>query len=318
LIHPQSYFFDLSTLVKQAKQLSLEISAISRTLYIFDTQIAKVSIPVNINKLDDKRQWYYLKNTKEENVISILTSIYCELKSEKSLQSLQLDNSLQNSSCVIQNKNDLSYDQYRHSSNSNHNFRNVMNKTTANANLTYTNNLNFLNNYSVDEIGLENKKQRKNNLDSTVIYNENYKSPEVSLINNNLFSPYSYRIDAEKVRGTGFSYTGQMLANLNSRLNLNNTLTMTINNTINGDLITHSNHGNVHGGNVSSSPFTAMLSNNDSFFDFNLIDENFLMEHPDVINKIKNKISQIKEEQEKLRKLNEDVFRNKESKILKN
>jgi hypothetical protein len=308
----------LSTLVKQAKQLSLEISAISRTLYIFDTQIAKVSIPVNINKLDDKRQWYYLKNTKEENVISILTSIYCELKSEKSLQSLQLDNSLQNSSCVIQNKNDLSYDQYRHSSNSNHNFRNVMNKTTANANLTYTNNLNFLNNYSVDEIGLENKKQRKNNLDSTVIYNENYKSPEVSLINNNLFSPYSYRIDAEKVRGTGFSYTGQMLANLNSRLNLNNTLTMTINNTINGDLITHSNHGNVHGGNVSSSPFTAMLSNNDSFFDFNLIDENFLMEHPDVINKIKNKISQIKEEQEKLRKLNEDVFRNKESKILKN
>ncbi len=318
MIHPQSYFFDLSTLVKQAKQLSLEISAISRTLYIFDTQIAKVSIPVNINKLDDKRQWYYLKNTKEENVISILTSIYCELKSEKSLQSLQLDNSLQNSSCVIQNKNDLSYDQYRHSSNSNHNFRNVMNKTTANANLTYTNNLNFLNNYSVDEIGLENKKQRKNNLDSTVIYNENYKSPEVSLINNNLFSPYSYRIDAEKVRGTGFSYTGQMLANLNSRLNLNNTLTMTINNTINGDLITHSNHGNVHGGNVSSSPFTAMLSNNDSFFDFNLIDENFLMEHPDVINKIKNKISQIKEEQEKLRKLNEDVFRNKESKILKN
>jgi hypothetical protein len=247
-------------------------------------------------------------------VISILTSIYCELKSEKSLQSLQLDNSLQNSSCVIQNKNDLSYDQYRHSSNSNHNFRNVMNKTTANANLAYTNNLNFLNNYSVDEIGRENKKQRKSNLDSTVIYNENYKSPEVSLINNNLFSPYSYRVDGEKVRGTGFSYTGQMLANLNSRLNLNNTLTMTINNTINGDLITQPNHGNVQGGNVSSSPFTAMLSNNDSFLDLNLIDENFLIEHPDVINKIKNKISQIKDEQEKLRKLNEDVFRNKESK----
>jgi hypothetical protein len=211
-----------------------------------------------------------------------------------------MDNSLQNSSCIIINKNDLSYDNYRN--NSNHNFRNVLNKTTANANLTYSNNLNFLNNYSVDEIGIENKKYRKN-LESTVIYNENYKSPDMSLISNNLFSPNSYRVDGEKIRGTGFSYTGQMLANLNSRLNINNTMNMTMNNTMSNDLTNQIPSNNL-----------INLNLNDSFLDVNQIDGNYLTEHPDLISKIKNKILLIKEEQEKLRKLNEDVYRNKESK----
>lgn len=55
----------------------------------FTTTVGKLSIPLNLSKLNDQRQWFYLKNDNDENVIGILTSLYCEVS-----ESFMLNNTL--------------------------------------------------------------------------------------------------------------------------------------------------------------------------------------------------------------------------------
>ena len=78
------------------------ITAISKTLFIFDTEIGKVNIPLNKNKLEEKKEWYYLKNKNEENVISILISTYNESNADRSI----IENN-QNSTSYIEHKSAL-------------------------------------------------------------------------------------------------------------------------------------------------------------------------------------------------------------------
>jgi hypothetical protein len=249
---------------------NLEISAVSKTFLIFDSILAKVSIPVNPNKLDDKREWFYLKNSKEENLISVLCSIYCEVKSDKTFY---LDNNL---SCVVspQNKNDTSHDIFRNTSCNNH----VMNRTLQNPNIPFSNVqniLNNINNYSLDE---NLKSIKTKNHDNTVIYNENYKSPDLSTItNNHLFSPYSNRVEYER---------GNLLSNPQSG-NFNQTL-------------------NVSNLKLNDLNFLSIESNMEDGLE-NVDDQDF-------VKKMKIKLSQIKDEQEKLKKVGEELLKTKESK----
>lgn len=57
----------------------ITITALSSSWLSFTTTVGKLSIPLTLSKLNDQRQWFYLKNDNDENVIGILTSLYCEV-----------------------------------------------------------------------------------------------------------------------------------------------------------------------------------------------------------------------------------------------
>lgn len=186
----KSYFFEFQ---KNHKALEFTITANSKTLFIFDTTLAKITIP--FSNIDNK-EWYYLKNEKDENVIAVLTSIYIE-NSAKSNSVCDNDNMIfsnlngNNSYLTHNNKNDISCDVVR--TNTSNRFISIINKN----NVTYNgvNNINsILNNNSVDDIYIKDSKDtRKTNLDLTMVLHD--KSPDVSSITNKLFSPYSYRVE---------------------------------------------------------------------------------------------------------------------------
>ena len=49
-------------------------TAYTSSWIVLSTAIASLSIPLTINKLNSQRQWYYLKNENDENILSILVS----------------------------------------------------------------------------------------------------------------------------------------------------------------------------------------------------------------------------------------------------
>lgn len=212
---------------------TLEISAVSKTLLIFESVIAKVTIPLNPLKSSDERQWYYLKNNKDQNIISVLTSVYfeCDRKTPAHNNSVMLGKSH-----LRLNKNDISMDVIR----KNHNLTNILNRT--NNNLTYINNFNS---NTVDYIMGDDDKT-PNKLDNTVIYNLDTKSPDMSLANN-LFSPYSYRNDT----------LSQDRSNINLNLNFSK-----LNLSLHNKIIPEQNEYD----NVAMTPF-------DSFVDENKFDQ---------------------------------------------
>lgn len=53
---------------------NINISAFASSWLVLSFKIASISIPLSLNKLNGQRQWYYMKNEKEENLISILVS----------------------------------------------------------------------------------------------------------------------------------------------------------------------------------------------------------------------------------------------------
>ncbi len=195
---------------------------------------------------------------------------------------------IKNSNPVFNNKNDLSYDMYRN--NTNNYFSNVINKAYTPSQLGTT-----------DEI--TNKKRNKHKssdkiLDNTVMYDENYKSPDISSITNNLLSPCSYRVDQEK---SNINYNMLNMTNLNARLN---------------NSIVNFNPGhNKH--NLTTDAGHVYMYNQDYLNTvddiFDKTDEKFLPEQEEIVKKIKLKILQIKDEHENLRRIHEDIQREKES-----
>ena len=53
---------------------NINISAFASSWLVLSVKIASIAIPLSLNKLNGQRQWYYMKNEKEENLISILIS----------------------------------------------------------------------------------------------------------------------------------------------------------------------------------------------------------------------------------------------------
>jgi hypothetical protein len=312
----------------------------SKTLLIFDSNLAKVSISINLNRLDDKKEWYYLKNNKEENIISILTSIHYEINNKQgSIIETNINNNCNNSYISpgisnkhghftnIVNKNDMSCDMIRFSNNVNSgNFFNLMNKNSGsilhsnNNNVTYSN-INHINsilnnmdpsnelnnnhneilqgeninnisaNYPNTIRNFRNNHNNKLNIDNTVIYNDNYKSPDLSTISNNMFSPYSYRIDPEK---------SQLNFNL-TKLNISNNMSSS----------------NIKMKSMKQEDLE-FFTNIDNFLDNKLFGENFgstKEECLEIIAKLKQKYIHMKKDEEKIKKAYEEIHKNKESKL---
>jgi hypothetical protein len=168
-------------------------------MYIFDSIIAKVSIPFTMNKIDDKREWYYLKNSKDENIICLLLSIYCDYKDKNN--SMSEDKYLSKSS---NKKHDISCDVIK----SSNKIINVINKSN-NSYIEQGNKtkiieikdqiLNKINNsHLTPNRYLNNSTLKKSKNTENTVTLDSAKSPNLSLINSNLFSPNSYRMEIEK------------------------------------------------------------------------------------------------------------------------
>jgi hypothetical protein len=168
-----------------------------------------VTVPFGLNNIDDKREWYYLRNQKDDTVVAVLMSIYCDYKDKNT--------SMLDGSNYKSNKHDISCDVIRgpvggqqtahhnnKSNNSNNSFAVDMGKTK------YTEIKDqFLNNsaYTPNKV---NYTTYHNKIDNTVIYNDGYKSDN----SYNLFSPYSYRVDKSNIEPIGCDHIV-----LESRLN---------------------------------------------------------------------------------------------------
>ena len=76
------------------------ISAHTSSWLVLSTKIASITIPLSPNKMNSQRQWYYLKNENEENILSILISFSSEIINEK----------------MLHNKTEISINEQNHSS----------------------------------------------------------------------------------------------------------------------------------------------------------------------------------------------------------
>ena len=178
-------------------------------------------------------------------------------------------------------KNEINFDMLRRDSKVN--IMCNLNKTQLNPNI------NIITKNETSNDTRESKK--KTNLDNTVIYNENYKSPDLSYLTNNLLSPYSYRVDPDRSHINYNNYNLLNISKLNPQLG-NNRNNMTYDGILSQEY-----------------PFTISNYITESF-----LDENFIENHPEVINKIKEGLVYIKEEHDKLKKLKEELVKGRESK----
>jgi hypothetical protein len=86
-------------------------------MIFFDSNLAKIGITFDISKTDDQRTWVNLKNSKDETVISLLYSVYCDLRVSNNNYNSQsmLDSSYLGPGKTI--KHDISIDVNRNRSN---------------------------------------------------------------------------------------------------------------------------------------------------------------------------------------------------------
>lgn len=282
------------------RQSNIEISAISKTLFIFDSQIAKVTIPFNLNKFDDKREWYYLKNVKEENVIGVLISIYCELKPDFSINIENIPNANTNNSYLIQKSSFNNADKRESSYDVHENKSNVMSIINKSHNNSFNNIQRIVVNNSFDDIKKKDIKSKseeddQTHLDNTIVCADNYKSPDLSTFSNNMFSPASYRNNGDK---SHFNYNLLNLSNLNQKLNTSNKM-------FNKTTITTDIFNN-------EMPLNNFLNNVDSFSEVKNLEENN-NDYQELMNKLKLKAAQIQDEQDRLRRFNDEILKNRES-----
>lgn len=340
------------------EQAIMEISIISKTLIIFDSLLAKISIPISVSKLNDTYEWYYLQNNKNQNIIGVLISMYYDSKEKPSNQLLTNETSFVGVK-QLNNKNDISCDVLKtNNSNTNNLFLNIISRT---------NNVSVINN-SVDNIKLNNNAQsqfiennnKKRNeidkknvkLDATMIYNENLKSPDTSLANN-LFSPFSCRFESDKMNLN--------LTNMNSKFNNNDVPTTNfLNFNSNNNYFSNQNNSNLNnnrfnnlleislnkvsnvmniGEHISEENFFDYIENklerylsnfketnynnldnstiNKSYNNYNLnLNKNDISKEEilDIFNKLKMKALYIREESDKVKKANQEILKQKESK----
>lgn len=282
-------FWDFTNKNKEAA--ILDLSAMSKTLYIFDSVIAKVSIPVNISKLNDAAEWYYLKNNKNENLIGVLLSMYYDSK-EKPLNQILANEASFIAPNAVNNKNDISYDfiRYNSSNTTNNLFLNVINRTKniSMINESGENNYNTNpNNNNFNNLSVINECQRRNvcnltnkqngNLDNTLIYErETIKNTE-NEDEKSKISPFSCRYENEKINISQINNLNNLnsnnkennfVTNINSNNNSNNK------NPIRADYQVKSDNYRDAGNNINNNTYNASNLNNNYFSKENLSDIN--------------------------------------------
>lgn len=153
------------------------------------------------------------------------------------------------------------------------------------------------------------------NLDSTVIYNDNLKSPDLSTITSHLFSPNSNRIDnmknTNKYGNVLNNITANNINNLSNFRELNNL-------TYNNNYISN-NISNLNNTSKFKNEEFEHLTTLESFCDIKFNEVNLTMlereEIEGIVKKLKERNDLLKYEQEKIKKQRDDINKAKESKI---
>ena len=70
--------FSFKTNLQSLFQSLLSIQATTTSWFLFSSTIAQITLPININHINTQREWFYLKNENDENVIGILISFQCD------------------------------------------------------------------------------------------------------------------------------------------------------------------------------------------------------------------------------------------------
>ena len=78
----------------------ITFTALTSSWIVLSTTIASLSIPLTMNKLNSQRQWYYLKNENDENILSILvsfsTKLFLNIQVAQNKSDLSINNQFQN------------------------------------------------------------------------------------------------------------------------------------------------------------------------------------------------------------------------------
>lgn len=80
---------------------SITFTANTSSWFVLSTTIASLSIPLTINKLNSQRQWYYLKNENDENILSILVSFSTKVLLHNQLPQNKTELSINNQSNIL-------------------------------------------------------------------------------------------------------------------------------------------------------------------------------------------------------------------------
>lgn len=158
---------------------------------VFNSIIAEISIPYSHSNFNDQRQWYYLKNSKEENVITVLTSFFCDFSTLDTSSNLNITKNYNSS------KGEISYE-----AGANNQYLSILNCTTTEhkANMTYTN-INYgYHNFKSGFSDIDND----NDINNTLKNNDLIIPPNNNSNNNHphhhaIFSPFSDRNQSNNI-----------------------------------------------------------------------------------------------------------------------
>ena len=74
--HNNTFYF--KTNLQSLFQSFLLIQAITTSWFLFNSTIAQITLPISLNHINTQREWFYLKNENDENVIGVLISFQCD------------------------------------------------------------------------------------------------------------------------------------------------------------------------------------------------------------------------------------------------
>lgn len=186
------YYFEIPNNTINNETLYLEISAIGTSWMVFNSTLCSLFIPFfdNINNFNDQKQNYYLKNKEGNNVIAILSSIWCEYSSNNSITNndLTFNNGINKTFC------------------NNNNFNNSRiigdissYELSGNLNNTMVNRNNFVYHFYNNSKDSTNSNNNLNDTSTNTILDNNL--GENNNHQNSTFSPYSERINITNLVG---------------------------------------------------------------------------------------------------------------------
>ena len=187
------YYFEIPNNTINNEPLYLEISAIGTSWMVFNSTLCSLYIPFfdNINNFNDQIQTYYLKNKEGNNVIAILSSIWCEYSPN--------NNSITNNDLTFSNGINKTF-----CNNNNFNNSRIIGdissyELSGNLNNTMVNRNNFVHHFYNNSKDSTNSNNNLNDTSTNTILDNNL--GENNNHQNSTFSPYSERINITNLVG---------------------------------------------------------------------------------------------------------------------
>ena len=188
------YYFEIPNNTINNETLYLEISAIGTSWMVFNSTLCSLFIPFfdNINNFNDQKQNYYLKNKKGNNIIAILSSIWCEYSSNN-------NNSITNNDLTFNNGINKTFCNNNNFSNSRIIGDISSYELSGNLNNTMVNRNNFVYHFYNNSKDSTNSNNNLNDTSTNTILDNNL--GENNNHHNSTFSPYSERINITNLVG---------------------------------------------------------------------------------------------------------------------